>query len=95
MKRITGLAMLAAATFLFAAGVSAQNVKRIYNDFEQFPCKLNEWNKAAGKVRFPAALFYPTVVCGNYLPGKNGQTIGMTMIETMPQTMTRPVPALT
>ena len=60
-----------------------------------FSTIVGEWNKAAGKVRFPAALFYLTVECGNYLPGKNGQTIGMTMIETIAQTMTSPVPALT
>ncbi len=31
----------------------------------------------------------------NHLAGKNGQTIGMTMIDTMKQTTTKPVPALT
>ena len=60
-----------------------------------FTTIVGEGNKAAGKVRFPAALFYPMVVCGNYLPGKNGQTIGMTMIDTIPDTITSPVPALT
>ena len=30
-----------------------------------------------------------------YLAGKNGQTIGITMTDTIRQTMTRPVPALT
>ena len=60
-----------------------------------FTTIVGEWNKAAGKVRFPAALFYPEFESGDYLPGKNGQTIGMTMIETIAQTMTSPVPALT
>ena len=31
----------------------------------------------------------------NHLAGKNGQTIGMIMIDTMKQTNTKPVPALT
>ena len=31
----------------------------------------------------------------DYLAGKNGQTIGMMMIDTMKHTTTRPVPALT
>ena len=50
MKRLVPAALVA-AVFAMCMSLQAQNVKRTYNDFEQFPCKLNEWNKASGTMK--------------------------------------------
>lgn len=52
----------------------------------------------AGAPSVPACIFQitrETRCMGNYLPGKNGQKIGIRATETMKQTITRPRPAFT
>jgi len=58
---------------------------------------LGDAHKKQGrrKTNFSCGLVFCVIENGNYLPGKNGQTIGMTMIDTIPDTITSPVPALT
>ncbi|HCE42530.1 MAG TPA: hypothetical protein DET40_03160 [Lentisphaeria bacterium] len=50
MRKFSKAAMSILVLFV-AATLSAQNVKRVYNDFEQYPCRLNEWNKASGSMK--------------------------------------------
>ena len=50
MKRILGKTIFF-AMFAISLPFHAQTVKRVYNDFGQFPCKLNEWNKASGAIK--------------------------------------------
>ncbi len=52
----------------------------------------------AGALSVPALFFQitrETGCVGNYLPGKNGQKIGIRATETMKLTITRPRPAFT
>ena len=50
MKRLLYSALFV-SVFAVCMSIQAQTVKRTYNDFEQYPCKLNEWNKASGSIK--------------------------------------------